>query len=324
MINFTPANIKLWARLGSCGAFGQAALCLPEVNEKTVLLTADLCSFSGLERYKNKFPERFFNVGIAEQNMIGVAAGMANEGFTQFVTTYATFAAMRCADQIKVNMGYMNLAIKLVGLTAGCAVGILGPTHMALEDIAVMRAIPNLTILSPADCTATVKAVLTAAQIPTPVYLRLSGTMNTPIVYSDDFEFEVGKAITLREGKDISLFATGSMVYNALQAAALLARDGIQVKVVDVHTIRPLDMDAVFAACDSKLIASVEEHTSAGGLGSAIAEALSMMPARPRHLIIGTTGPYPHAGDYTYLHKILGLSAEDIAKRLFQAYKEQS
>lgn len=324
MVAFTTANIKLWSRLGSCGAFGQAALALPELNGNTVILTADLCSFSGLERFKNKYPERFYNVGIAEQNMVGIAAGMAKEGYTPFITTYATFAAMRCADQIKVNMGYMNLGIKLVGLTAGCAVGILGPTHMALEDIAVMRSIPNVIVLSPADCTATVKAVLAAAQTNAPVYLRLSGTMGNPIVYKEDFDFKIGKANRLREGRDICLFATGAMVHNALNAAEFLENEGISVKVVDMHTIKPLDKEAVREACDAKLIVSVEEHSEIGGLGSAIAEELSLKKRRPPHLIIGTRDAYPHAGDYAYLHRFQRLTAEGIAQQLISTYKELS
>ena len=144
MIDFTSMNIRIWSRLGSCGAFGQAALVLPEVEPRTVILTADLCSFSGLERFKGQYPDRLYNVGIAEQNMVGIAAGFAREGFVPFATTYATFASMRSADQVKVNMGYMGLPIKLVGLTAGFSVGVLGPTHMSLEDLAIMRALPNV------------------------------------------------------------------------------------------------------------------------------------------------------------------------------------
>ena len=222
MIDYSSMNIKIWSRLGSCGAFGQAALSLPEINDKIVMLTADLCTFSGLDRFKVMYPDYLFNLGIAEQNMVGVAAGFAKEGYIPFATTYATFASMRSADQIKVNMGYMNLPIKLVGLTTGFSVGILGATHMSLEDISVIRSIPNIILLSPADCTATVKATLAAAQINAPVYLRLSGAMNNPIVYKEDFDFEIGKAITLKEGDDVAIIATGSMVYNSLKAAEIL------------------------------------------------------------------------------------------------------
>lgn len=322
MVAITPANIKLWSMLGSCGAFGQAALSLPEENDKIVILTADLCSFSGLERFKNKYPEYFYNIGISEQNMVGIAAGLAKEGYIPFATTYATFATMRCADQIKVSMGYMNLGVKLVGLTSGFAVSILGATHMSLEDVAVMRAIPNVVILSPADCLSVVKATEAAAKINAPVYLRLSGTMNNPIVYKEDFDFEIGKAVTLREGKDICIIATGSMVYNSLKAADELAAKGLSVGVMDMHTIKPLDVDAIKCAAQSKLIVTVEEHSKIGGLGSAVAETLALNSKRPPHLIIGTDDYYAHAGDYNYMLETYGLTAPQIAEKILTTYQE--
>ena len=322
MTDFTSVNIRTWSRLGSCGAFGVAALELPEINDKSVVLTADLCTFSGLDRFKAKYPDRLYNVGIAEQNMVGIAAGMAKEGFVPFATTYATFASMRCADQIKVSMGYMKLPVKLVGMTAGYSVGILGATHIALEDIAVMRSIPNVTILSPADCTATIKAVYAAAGTDTPVYLRLSGTMNNPVVYKEDFDFEIGKAITLRAGTDIAVIATGTMVYNSLKAAEKLTETGVSVKVVDMHTITPLDEEAVKSACSAKLIVTVEEHSVYGGLGGAVAEALSLERNKPPHLIIGVSGDYPHAASYPYLLEQAGLTADQIALKIQKTYEE--
>lgn len=322
MTDFTSVNIRTWSRLGSCGAFGVAALELPEINDKSVVLTADLCTFSGLDRFKAKYPDRLYNVGIAEQNMVGIAAGMAKEGFVPFATTYATFASMRCADQIKVSMGYMKLPVKLVGMTAGYSVGILGATHIAVEDIAVMRSIPNVTILSPADCTATIKAVYAAAGTDTPVYLRLSGTMNNPVVYKEDFDFEIGKAITLREGTDIAVIATGTMVYNSLKAAEKLTETGVSVKVVDMHTITPLDEEAVKSACSAKLIVTVEEHSVYGGLGGAVAEALSLERNKPPHLIIGVSGDYPHAASYPYLLEQAGLTADQIALKIQKTYEE--
>lgn len=322
MIDYSSMNIKIWSRLGSCGAFGQAALSLPEINDKIVMLTADLCTFSGLDRFKTLYPDYLFNLGIAEQNMVGVAAGFAKEGYIPFATTYATFASMRSADQVKVNMGYMNLPIKLVGLTTGFSVGILGATHMSLEDISVIRSIPNIILLSPADCTATVKATLAAAQINAPVYLRLSGTMNNPIVYKEDFDFKIGKAITLKEGDDVTIIATGSMVYNSLKAAEILQEKGISAKVIDMHTIKPLDTAAIAECLQYKLIVSVEEHSVHGGLGSEIAENLSLQKHRPPHLIIGTEGEYPHAASYSYLLEQAGLTPEKIAFKIENTYKE--
>ena len=324
MIDFTSMNIRLWSRLGPCGAFGLAALALPEMEKKTLILTADLCNFSGLDRFKASYPDQFYNVGIAEQNMIGLAAGMAKEGFTPFATTYATFAALRCADQVKVCMGYMGLPVKLVGLSAGFAVGILGATHMSLEDIAIMRAIPNVTILSPADCTATVKAVLASAKVKKPVYLRLTGSMNCPVVYKDDFEFEIGKAIRLCEGSDISIIATGSMVHCALKSAEMLEQGGLSVEVLDMHTITPLDIDAVEKACTKRLVVTIEEHSTIGGLGGAVAEALALKPEHPPHLILGAHGNYPHASSYSFLLERSGLTPPQITERISETYKELS
>ena len=322
MLDYSFRNLRMWSMLGSCGAFGMAALELPEIDDRVVVLTADLTTFSGLERFKAKFPDRLYNFGIAEQNMVGVAAGFAKEGFIPYATTYATFASMRAADQVKVNMGYMKHPVKLVGLTAGYSVGMLGATHMSLEDIAVMRSIPNVTVLSPADCMSVVKATVAALKCPGPVYLRLSGVMNNPMVYREDFEFEIGKAIRLREGSDISIFATGSMVSFALKAADCLVEHGIDTEVIDFHTIKPLDVSSVKSALAKRLIVTVEEHSRIGGFGSAVAEALSLERMRPPHLIIGTDDQYPHAGHYEDLLVSSGLSVGGIVEKIEKAYQE--
>ncbi len=321
MISFTPANIRTWSMLGSCGAFGMAALDLPESDDNIVIVTADLCSFSGLERFRGRFPDRFYNVGIAEQNMIGIAAGLTKEGFNVFATTYATFASTRSCDPVRVNMGYMGLGIKLVGLTAGLSVGILGATHMSIEDIAIMRAIPNLTVISPADCTETIKATLAAAKHDGPIYLRLTGGMNNPVVYKNDYDFEIGKAITLREGNDIAIIATGSMVYQSLEAAKILEKQGLSASVIDMHTVKPLDTAVLDKAFDqSKLIVTVEEHSIIGGLGGAVAEYKSKQKNTPVQLTIGIEDTFPHAGDYAYLLEKYGLTAPKIAQKIAEKF----
>ncbi len=324
MIDFTPINIRTWSMLGTCGAFGQAAMCFPEIDERIVVLTSDLCTFSGLDRFKAKFSDRLYNFGIAEQNMVGVAAGFAKEGFIPFATTYAAFASMRCADQVKVNMGYMGFPIKLVGLTTGYAVGALGATHMCLEDMALMRAMPNIVVLSPADCTAAVKATFVAAKCDKPVYLRLSGGMNNPVVYKSDFEFEVGKAIALREGTDISLIATGSMVHVALRAADALAAQGLSVEVLDMHTIKPIDEAAIKNACAKRLIVTLEEHSRIGGLGAAVAETLALCSERPPHLILGTEDSYPQAAPMSSLYSEQGLVPEAIASQVSKLMEKEA
>lgn len=316
MVEFNNRNARTWSMLGACGAFGIAALDLAGEDKDFAVVTADLCFFSGLDRMKEKFPEKLYNVGIAEQNMIGVAGGMVKEGMHVFATTYASFATTRVLDQVKVNMGYMKLPIKLVGLTSGYSVGILGATHMSIEDVAIMRTLPDMVILSPADCTETVKCVYAAAKCDKPVYIRLTGTQRTPIVYSDDYDFEIGKAIVLREGTDAAVFATGTMVSEALKAAKTLDAEGISCTVIDVHTIKPLDKELVRKYAGSKLIVSVEEHSVIGGLGSAIAETLCGERNRAPQLMIGVEDQYPHAGSYEHLMRISGLTAGDIAAKI--------
>lgn len=322
MISFTSQDIRAWSRLGSCGAFGAAALELPEKDDSIVMLTADLRFYSGLDRFATKYPDKLYNLGIAEQNMIGVAAGMAKEGITPFATTYGTFATTRCLDQVRVNMGYMQLGVKLVGLTSGLSVGILGATHMSFDDVAIMRAIPNITILSPADCTETVKATLAAAEFSGPVYLRLTGTMGNPIVYREDYDFEIGKAITLKQGSDICIIATGTMVHKALETAKNLEEQGISCRVIDMHTIKPLDTDAISNACDCKLIVTIEEHSVLGGLGGAVAECLTDKKIRPPHMIIGIEDKFNHAGTYDYLLEKYGLTTGNISERILRKYDE--
>lgn len=321
-MKYSSIQSKIWSRLGSCGAYGLSLMDAAQNDERIVALTADLRFYSGLERFASKYPDRFFNFGIAEQDMVSAAAGMAKEGLVPFVSTYGTFASMRVADQIRVAMGYMNLPVKITGLTSGLSVGILGPTHISLEDIAVMRSIPNITVLSPADCTETCKAVLAAAQLDGPVYIRLTGTQNNPIVFDADYEFVVGKNIILREGLDITILATGTMVHKSLEAARLIEREiNASVKVIDVHTIYPLDLDSISQCTSSRLLVTVEEHGITGGLGSAVAESLALKKDKPSHLIIGCEKKYEHAASYEYLLRQYGLTAEQISKRIIQAWR---
>lgn len=321
MIEFNRQTLRTYSLLGSHRTFGQVAMEFPNVNEKALVLVADQCSPAGLEGFKDKYPDKFFNVGIAEQNMIGVASALAKEGFTPFVTAQATFSTARCLDQIKINMGYMNQNIKIVGLSSGLSIGVYGATHMSIEDVALLRSIPNMVILSPADCAETAKALLAAANDDRPTYIRLSGWMNNPLVYKEDYDFEIGKSITLNEGSDVAVIATGTMVYNSLKAAKILEESGISVKVINMHTIKPLDIEAVKNCFNSKLIVTVEEHSKIGGLGSAVAEILSQEKTKPQQLIIGIDDIYKKAGEYQYLLEEYGLKPEQIANKIIEVYK---
>lgn len=319
MAEYNSRNARTWSMLGACGTFGMAAAELAENDEDFAVVTADLCFFSGLDRMKEKHPDKLYNVGIAEQNMIGVAAGMVKEGMNVFTTTYASFASTRVLDQVKVNMGYMKLPIKLVGLTSGYSVGILGATHMSVEDIAIMRTIPDMVVLSPADCTETMKCIHAAYHSKSPVYIRLTGTQRTPIVYSEDYEFTIGKPVVLKEGTDVTFFATGTMVAETLKAVKALEAEGISCSVLDIHTIKPLDAETIKKYANSKLIVTVEEHNVIGGLGSAVAEVLCKEKEKAPQLMIGIEDFYPHAANYEHLMELSGLTADSIVKRTKEA-----
>lgn len=317
MIEYNKRNIRTWSLLGPSGAHGTAALELAETNPNVIMLTADLCFFSGLERYKAAYPDRLYNLGIAEQNMIGVAAGLAKEGFIPFANTYASFCASRCADQVRVNMAYMGLPIKLIGLTAGYGAGILGATHVSIEDIAYMRALPNITVISPADCTEIMKAILASAETADPTYIRLTGPMNTPVVYKEDYKFQIGKAVKIQAGEDVCIIATGSMVYQAIQAAKLLEAVGISCSVFNMHTIKPLDTDAIWDANENhKLLVTAEEHSVIGGLYGAVAETLCRQGVHRPVMSIGINDLFVHAGNYEYQMKESGLTVEFIKEKI--------
>lgn len=312
---------RVWSMMGPTGLFGVAMHELAKENKDFCVVTADLCSFSGLERFSQEFPENFYNVGIAEQNMVGVAAGLAHEGMNVFAATYASFASTRALDQVRISMGYMNLPIKLVGLTAGFASGILGATHMSLEDLAVMRAIPNIVILSPADCAETIKCLEAAMDYAGPVYIRLTGGARMPIVYQEDYEYRIGVPIQLKEGDEVCILATGSMVNTALETGKELDGLGISTAVIDVHTIKPFEGAIPENVMKYKLIVTAEEHSVTGGLGSAVGEVLSGYQEHPPLLRIGTRGQYPHGASYPFLMEKSGLIKEKMIETIMDRIK---
>lgn len=314
--------MKMWSRIGSRATFGLAVLDIGKTIDDIMVLTADLSTSAGLERFKKTFPDKFLDVGIAEQNMMGIAAGLASEGFKVITTTIAPFQTMRCCEQIRVNLGYMSQNVCMVGVGSGIAFGTLGYTHCCIEDVGVMRSIPGITVVSPADCGETVKATLSAIHHKQSVYIRLTGGMNNPTVYRDDYNFEIGKAITLRQGSDITIVAAGTMVYESLGAADILAGGGISATVVNMHTLKPLDTSVIEKACElSKLIVTVEEHSIIGGLGSAVAEYKAALKNSPPQLTLGLPDKFGEAGEYKHLLEKYGLTAKQIAERIVNQYE---
>lgn len=322
MIEYSPKNIRMWSMLGEAGTAGYVLNELADVNDKLAVLTADLCFYSGLERFKGAHPDQFYNMGIAEQNMVAAGAAMAKEGLDVFATTYSTFASSRALDQVRVNMGYMQLPLKILGLASGLTGGILGATHMSCEDIAIMRAIPNLVVVSPADCTATAKVIESVHTLDRPVYIRLDSGQRTPVVYKDDFEFTLGKAVPLIEGNEVLIVSVGSMVKRSLDVKDQLEREGISCGVADMHTLKPLDKDFLSDSLKYKMIVTLEEHSVVGGLGGAVSEYLSECLNPPVFMKIGVEDFYPHAAPYDDLLKQCGLAIEDIVNKILKKFQE--
>lgn len=254
--------------------FGEGLVELGKKNDKIFVLGADTVSSVAINGFQKEFPERFANVGIAEVNLLGMAAGLAVAGFVPFVSTYGVFASGRPWEQIRTTICYSNLNVKIGGSHSGLMVGPDGATHQALEEISIMRCLPNMTVLVPCDLVETKKATIAAADYNGPVYIRY-GRENIPIITEEKTEFEIGKAIKMKEGKDVCIMACGSMVYEALMAAEILEKEGISVRVLNIHTIKPIDKKAIIeSAKDCGAIVTAEEHQIFGGFGSAVAEVV--------------------------------------------------
>lgn len=319
MIPLNKFNARAYARLGQRGSvFGMAACEAAEEDEKFVLLTADLGQLSGMDRFIKMYPQQFINTGIAEQNMLGITAGLSAEGFHPVASTYATFISMRSCEQIRHYFGYMGQKAVIIGSGAGLCQGYAGNTHYAIEDLSIVRAIPGISIMSPADAGSAVKIFKTALKAKNTVYIRLTGNLNSPIIYKEDHNFEIGRAIKIKEGKDVTMFATGTMVSNTIKVAEILQQQGISAAVVDVYSIKPFDKAVVMAAQTSKLLVSVEEHNIHGGLGSVIAEALTEQVSMPRLLRLGIRDVFNLAASYDYLLSQNRLRPEQIAKDILK------
>ena len=311
-------NIKMWSTIGQRATLGIAALEIAKKNRNFLVLTCDVSTSAGLDRFRKLLPDQYIDLGISEQNLIGVASGLSSESFDVMTTTFAPFQTMRCCEQIKVNLGYMSHKVCMVGLASGLALGTLGFTHCCIEDIGVLRSIPGITIISPADSLETIKALEAALKYNGPTYIRLTGTSNNPIVYDMDYDFKIGKSIKLKSGDDVTIFSCGSSVFQALKASELLKEKKISCSVINMHTIKPLDTEAVIQACKSQLIVSLEEHNVIGGLGSAISEFKSTLKKSPKQLFLGIQDVYGKGGTYNFLLKKHGLSADKIVESVLK------
>jgi transketolase len=308
-------NSKLLSMFGQGGSmFGVTLFEAMKENNKIMVLSSDVSSPAGLDKFKAAYPDNFMNMGIAEQNMIGAAAGLTDNGFKTIAVAQSCFISMRSFEPIRQYLGYMESKQILVGFGSGFSLQFFGNTHYALEDISLMRTVPGMTVVAPCDCLEAVKVLEAALEYDAPIYIRLFGGTGIPLVYNEDFDYEIGKSIKLKDGHDIQLVATGSMVSVALKVAEQLDEENVKASVIDMHTIKPLDQDAFDN--DVSLIVSLEEHRVVGGLGDAIADYLSQYATHPRLLKIGVPDQFSVVGDYPYLMELNGLSINKIIEKI--------
>jgi transketolase len=310
------------AQLYDCrDAFADALEEIATHDRRICAVVNDSVGSSKVANFGRRFPDRLINVGIAEQTMVGLAAGLANSGKIPFVCAASCFLTARALEQIKADVAYSDANVKLAGMSPGMAYGELGPTHHSIEDLAWMRAIANMIVLVPADPIETDQAVRAAAAHRGPVFLRI-GRTPVPIVHDEQYRFAIGRAARLRDGEDVTLIANGTMVSRALEAAELLAIQGVQARVLNMSTVRPLDTEAVLAAAETGGIVTIEEHTIYGGLGSAVAEVVVTNRPVPMR-ILGVPGVFAPTGSATWLLDHFGLTAQGICAAALELVREK-
>ncbi|SCL90777.1 transketolase family protein [Sporanaerobacter sp. PP17-6a] len=296
-------------------AYGEALKELGKLNKNIVVLDADLSKSTKTIVFKEEFPERFFDVGISEQNLMGIAAGLSTCGKIPFASTFAMFATGRAYEIIRNSICYPKLNVKIAATHAGLTVGEDGATHQAIEDLSLMRSIPNMVVLNPADGVEARQCIFKAAEHKGPVYIRL-GRSKVPTIFDDSYKFEIGKGVELKKGKDVTIIATGIMVEKALKAGEMLEKEGISPRIIDISTIKPIDKDIIIkAAKETKKIITAEEHSIIGGLGSAVAEVLSenypVLLSR-----IGVEDTFGESGTVDDVLEKYGFTAENIYNRV--------
>lgn len=324
MLTMDSKAIRFLARMGSRGVLGQVIYELLCENNDLYVVSADLAHASGFDRIGRAYPERLINVGIAEQNLIGIAAGLSYDGNPVFATTWGMFASARVADQVRNYLGFMQSNVKLIGMDSGLVQSGFSYSHTNPPDIAIMRTIPGISVLSPCDGIECYKAIYAAYKEKGPVYVRLTGDTMQPIIHkSADFEFVIGKSIVLREGTDVAIIGCGNILKEICDAADILMEKGVDCRVIDMHTIAPLDGEMLDDIKDFSLIVSVEEHLCAGGMGSAIAEYYSDKEYRPRHIIMGIDNMYTPYGTMEHVMSECKIKSEDIADAILSRLNKE-
>tara|TARA_X000000950_G_scaffold287713_1_gene401195 strand:+ start:986 stop:1954 length:969 start_codon:yes stop_codon:yes gene_type:complete len=316
-------KLKMMASIGMRASFGLSCLDFIKDHPDLMILTSDVSTSAGLDRFRKQHLNNFIEVGISEQNLIGVATGLASENFKVITTTFSPFQTLRCCEQIKVNLGYMKSRVLLVGLASGLVLGNLGFTHCSIEEIGVLRSIPNIKIIVPADCLELSKAIdYYLNHEEQSIYLRLTGGANIEQIYKKDYEFIPGKSITIRNGTDICFFSCGAILKNVIKASEILEKEyKISSKIVNMHTIKPIDKEEIIKNSKFKLHICVEEHNVIGGLASAISEVKCKEEVFVKQINLGVNDQYTKSGSYNYMLDHYNLSVEKIVSNVMKEMK---
>lgn len=323
-MNYEKKEARMLSRMGPRPVYGQAVSSLAQKNEKVIALSADLGRSSGLDRFSKEYPNQFINTGIAEQNLIGCAAGLARSGLTVYASTFAPFASLRAGEQVRMNMGYMQEPVNLFALGSGLSLGFLGNSHFGIEDISIMRSIPGINIICPADCFEIYKTVNALSTFSKPTYVRITGAMNCPILYEGDYDFVIGEAVEINELSNINVISHGSILGNCKSAITdLESENNIKIGLVNFHTLNPLDkkmLDTLAEKSDKIII--FEEHLRDGGLGTAVLEYFNEnnLDSRTIHRF-GIDTWIKRSGTYEFMLKELGLDKEGMKNTILDLAK---
>ena len=322
-MNFNSTDTKQWSRMGPRAMFGRFMLDIAKKNKKLIILSADLGRSSGLARFKIEFPNQYISIGISEQNLIGVASGLADEGYKVFVTSFAPFLSMRASEQIRMNLGYMKHNVNLVALGSGLSMGFLGNSHFGLEDIAIMRTIPNLNITCPADCSELGKVLNDYAfNDRGPSYIRLTGVPGSVYVYEKNYKYRFGKNITLSKGSDVLILSHGSILGQIKLSLNTLKKSKISAELVNIVSLKPIDESIIKLLSKYKKIITFEEHTTVGGLGSIIAEKILKYKINSQLYSFSLPDKFGPTAKYDHLLKYHGLDASGITKKIINLFKK--
>lgn len=316
MIEVTKQKLNQWSRMGMRAIVGQFIFDLATNNNDVLAISADLGRSSGLDRMRKTLPLQYVNVGIAEQNMVGFASGLSREGFKVYATSFAPFIAMRASEQVRMNLGYMQEPVKLIAIGSGLSMGFLGNSHYGIEDLSVMRSIPNMNIFCPSDCLELYKIVNFTYNFEKPIYIRLTGIANTPLVHEADFDFKFGEANSIIEGQDICLISNGSITGVLKEAVhSLKEQNNISCSLYSFHTVKPLDTKTLsYIMHRFKNVIIAEEGTIVGGLSSAISEFLVDNNFQNHLFRLGIKDEFVSTGDYQYLLNEIKITKDDIIK----------